>query len=224
MPLIETSASGSIVGCREFINNLILNNMDKEQLKQVIDKVVKHTFDSITNLFKNNDNSQNLTKLYFPKYVHGVNSGEIRVSEQELRQLFIEEFSKDTDVIKFNLRYSVETPTQGWYVFSEERQSNGRSGNFDLAIFKDGEIVSVIEFKAGNAQSYKTDLEKLTNTEEGDSLRFLVNILVGADKGTVKSIINKFPSVANGNRIVYLRFHSMNNPEFDKDFPTEYKY
>ena len=198
--------------------------MDKEQLKSVIEKVINDTFDSITELFKNNNDNNGSTRLYFPKYVHGVNSGEIRVSEQELRQLFIEEFSKNPDVNKFSLRYSVETPTQGSYIFSEEVLGNGRSGNFDLTIFKDGDIVAIIEFKAGNAQSYKNDIEKLTNTEEGDSLRYLVNILVGADNGTVKSINGKFQSSADGNRIVHLRFHSMNNPEYDRQFPDHYNY
>lgn len=198
--------------------------MDKEQLKSVIEKVINDTFDSITELFKNNNDNNGLTRLFFPKYVHGVNSGEIRVSEQELRQLFIEEFSKNPDVIRFNLRYSVETPTQGSYIFSEEVLGNGRSGNFDLTIIEDGDIVAIIEFKAGNAQSYKNDIEKLTNTEEGDSLRYLVNILVGADNGTVKSINGKFQSSADGNRIVHLRFHSMNNPEYDRQFPDHYNY
>lgn len=200
--------------------------MDKQLLQQVIDEVVKRTFDSITNLFKNNDDINSPTRLYFPKYVHGVNSGEIRVSEQELRQLFIEEFGKHQDVAKLNLRYSVETPTQGWYVFSEEVRNDGRSGNFDLTIFKDGNIVAVIEFKAGNAQSYKTDLEKLSSGDEGDAntLRYLVNILVGADKGTVNSINSKFQSIADGGCMVHLRFHSMNNPKFDEQFPKFYKY
>lgn len=200
--------------------------MDKQKLQQVIDEVVKRTFVSITNLFKNNDDINSPTRLHFPKYVHGVNSGEVRVSEQELRQLFIEEFCKDKDVSQLNLRYSVETPTQGWYMFSDEVKNDGRSGNFDLTIFKDGDIVAIIEFKAGNAQSYKSDIEKLTSGEEGDAdtLRYLVNILVGADKGTVNSINSKFQSTADGERIVHLRFHSMNNPKFDEQFPKFYNY
>lgn len=200
--------------------------MDKQLLQQVIDEVVKRTFDSITNLFKNNDDINSPTRLYFPKYVHGVNSGEIRVSEQELRQLFIEEFGKNSDVAKLNLRYSVETPTQGWYVFSEEAKNDGRSGNFDFTIFKNREIVAIIEFKAGNTKSYKTDLEKLSSGDEGDAntLRYLINILVGADKGTVNNINSKFQSSADGERMVHLRFHSMNNPEFDEQFSKFYKY
>ena len=124
------------------------------------------------------------TRLVFPRYRDKDEDvkGEIRVSEQEFRFAFVEAFNevtKDT-----NYTYSVETPTRDTYLFSEgntsaEHKLNdqlpciteyGESANIDLVIYKDDEIVALIEFKSGNPQleDYEKDMVKLTNIKESD--------------------------------------------------------
>ena len=57
-------------------------------LKDAIDKVIDRSFNAITNLYNKKNNH---TRLIFPQYTHGSQKGKPRVSEQEFRQLFVEE-------------------------------------------------------------------------------------------------------------------------------------
>ncbi|MCR4815904.1 MAG: hypothetical protein K5842_01805 [Bacteroidales bacterium] len=195
--------------------------MNKQKIQQVIDNVIDSTFKSIEALFKNKNRFARNTRLCIPSYHHGSNENKIRLSEQELRFLFVEEFNKNADVKKLDLRYSVETPTVGWYNNTGERK---RSGNFDMTIWRNEEIVAIIEFKAKN-RSFETDLKKLTNLEEGDVLRYLVNILEASTPKTSRNLRKKF-NVENqkGEHIVYLKFYSLNKSSHNETFPETYKY
>ena len=67
-------------------------------------------------ILRNNDSG---SRLKFPTY----RNGQRRVSEQELRFVFVEQLQ---DLLKeYDFFYSIETPTNGKYKFSE----NGKYGN-----------------------------------------------------------------------------------------------
>lgn len=195
--------------------------MDKT-LKDVIDEVIESAFQSITNLYNSKDGSVQSTRLRYATYKHSDNKDKPRLSEQELRFLFVEEFCKNSLVKKLDLHYSVETPTNGWYNFTGR---NKRSGNLDMTIWQRDKVIAIIEFKAKN-RSYETDLEKLTNTDEGDVLRYLVNILTNATSGTADNLKKKFNvGTEKDRRVVYLKFHTIQNAEKFKDkFPKYHKF
>ncbi len=200
--------------------------MDKEKLQDLIDEVVMRTFKTMTNLYKKTGKVDTL--LIFPDYTRGGQAGNTRVSEQELRQLFIEELTHYVKEHGVELHYSVESPTEDGYCFKEDqphRCDDGRAGRFDLIIWEDKKV-ALIEFKSATAeeQEYLKDLCKLTNEIEGSSdvLRYFINIFEGANAKTV----NRVKEILNDGKMnhipVYLRFHSMNNPTIDNNFPTKY--
>ena len=201
--------------------------MEKDHLQKAIDEVVRRTFDTMTNLYRSTGKVDTL--LIFPNYTRGTHEGKTRVSEQELRQLFIKELTHFAKENKLDIHYSVETPTEDGYRFKGEEPKHcddGTAGRIDLAIWKDSKKVALIEFKSATAKDheYLKDLCKLTNDKEGgtDVLRYFINVFEGADNGTVNNINEVLKKGKSGEHIVQLRFHSMNNPEHDKNFPTQY--
>lgn len=120
----------------------------------------------------------------------------IRVSEQEMRFIFVEQLYKEINK-GWDVYYSVETPTRGTYNFKEEpkQDPNGQSGNIDLVIFnKQSQRIALIEFKANNPREhdYKKDFLKLNNKEEGEfAERFFIEIIKNDDKGTLNNIQGK---------------------------------
>ncbi len=176
--------------------------MKTPDLKDAIDKVIGRSFNAITDLYnKKNDH----TRLKFPQYTHGSQKGKPRVSEQEFRQLFVEEFNIITNELCIDWYYSIETPTKKKYRFSGEdnpgESEYGVSGRFDLTIWLNDKMVAVIEFKAGNAspQNYEKDICKLVNPDEGekDTLRYFVNILEDSNQITIDSLDKKLTVCMN---------------------------
>ena len=110
---------------------------------------------------------------------------------------------------KPNWFYSVETPTEDKYKFTENgknldkpKRGEGQSANFDLTISNDkGELLALIEFKAKNTKpfSYAKDFCKLWNPKEGNSnvLRYFINVLDKADKDTSDNIQAKLDRLRN---------------------------
>ena len=200
--------------------------MEKQSLEQVIDEVVSRTFENMTNLYKKTGIVNTL--LVFPEYTRGNQKGSIRVSEQELRQLFIEELTRYVKNTSIDLQYSVETPTIDGYRFTGDAPKHcddGRAGRFDLTIWSAGKRCALIEFKFSTAgeHEYHKDLCKLSNKKEGSSdvLRYFINVFEGADEGTVGRLREILATYKNGERTVHLRFHSLKDEEFDKKFPTQ---
>lgn len=124
-----------------------------------------------------------------------------RISEQELRLLFIEEFQKTNP----ELFYSVETPTQVKYKFGKtysniEVNENGQSASLDMCVFK--RVFDVynrilnIEFKHKNSSIKnigKDILKLLQETQNGTFIHLLDN----SNKGTLcnkkeTGVFNKF--------------------------------
>lgn len=171
--------------------------MTIQEHKKHIDKVLEKTFDVIRALRQNKHFEGNIvypnvagSRLIFPKK----RNGEVRVSEQELRFVFQEQFYAYINDLEKNgqqwdVCYSVETPTLNEYSLS----GNGeRSANIDFAIYAEGVRIAIIEFKALNPGEYEhmKDTFKLRN-EPGDSLRYFVEIVASRDSGTFPSIERK---------------------------------
>ena len=94
------------------------------------------------------------SQLIFP---HS-NKGDVRHSEQELRQIFLRNVEEDK-----NYFYSIETPTKHVYHFSDtemplvkenhEKDDKYESARFDVSLYSknnEDELLSHIEFKYGN--------------------------------------------------------------------------
>ena len=204
------------------------------ELKDVIEKVLKDTFYEIYYAYKEhkedtknentknentknentkNENTKNSkSHIVFPKYK---NNEEIRVSEQELRFVFVEKLNQNIcDDNKYY--YSVETPTGKSYVFDEDNggpkvvsqtdeekneNNKGVSARIDLVIMaKDAgnfKRVALIEFKAHNpdVNDYRKDICKLINEEWEDNpncLKYFIQIInVNNEHRTWGNIENK---------------------------------
>ena len=121
-----------------------------------------------------------------------------RVSEQELKLIFIEQLNKEINE-GWDVYYSVETPTEKKYRFKgkdkPEQDESGRSANFDLVIHNNKfERIALIEFKANNPKpnDYLKDIVKLNEENyEGKVLRYFVQIVKNSDKGTENSLQKK---------------------------------
>lgn len=204
--------------------------MKKQDLQTAIKTVIEHTFTSITNLY----NKQGATtRLIFPQYTHGSNKGKLRVSEQELRQLFIEELNRYADETGTIWQYSVETPTNEKYKFPEKGtpkvDKNGVSGRFDLTIWVDGKMAVIIEFKAGNAapHEYDKDLCKLDNPMEGEkdtTMRYFINVLEDSYQTTIENICSKIRTGKKGKESVHLWILSMGVHTQKNRFKKEFVY
>lgn len=137
-------------------------------------------------------------QLIFPSKSDGK-----RISEQELRQLFIEEFKvKHTDFY-----FSIETPTVFSYSFTNDLKqikvgdeaNNGQSALIDMCILKKESKISDytrllnIEFKHKNATeaNISKDILKLMHEKENGAF---VLLLKNTDDGTLKSVFKKFSS------------------------------
>lgn len=128
-------------------------------------------------------------KFIFPKK----NGGDDRISEQELRFLFVEELIKASGDDFF---YSVETPTEKKYRFGEEYKDiktdeTGRSASIDMSIFKRDSYnkynrILNIEFKNENVPSFNIgkDILKLMHEKQNGAL---IHLLKNTDSGTLCS-------------------------------------
>jgi hypothetical protein len=184
--------------------------------KEHIDEIIKQTFIRLELAYKNHREGQigesinhkkGESRLVFPCYNN--KKREIRISEQELRFIFVETFNEYCDEKELDWYYSVETPTKDKYKFTEKgdnldkpKREEGQSANFDLTISNDkGELLALIEFKAKNTKpfSYAKDLCKLWNPKEGtpNVLRYFINVLDKADKNTSDNIQAKLDNLRN---------------------------
>lgn len=187
--------------------------MDHLKLKKFIDCIINKTFEVITEVYPQQKESseQNFTAIesarsfiIFPEKHHNDNDEvpdnnsnnndtipEVRISEQELRFIFIEQFNKYVKK-ENNLFYSIETPTRKYYDFSgpesprvvPKSEGTGRAANIDLVIYQNDKEkikrVALIEFKAHNPgrHDYLKDICKLLNEESNtDCLKYFIQII-----------------------------------------------
>ena len=161
--------------------------MTTEELKKHIETIIDNTFKAIDEVYKTNKENSKPAKynsdnsLIFPIYKNGKHPEGLRVSEQELRCIFIEEFNKNCR----GYYYSIETPTCMRYSFSNSgkkttpkcySEKKGRSGCIDLVIHnKDGRRAALIEFKKApcDPHEYAKDFLKLFAENEGEERFFI---------------------------------------------------
>ena len=170
--------------------------------KKQIQEIIKRTFDALRDVYNNQKEGYNhnpegkQSRLIFPQYSKTYRNGETRLSEQELRFIFVEQFNKYCEEKGLKWFYSVETPTEYKYLFSEKgakieprKDNNGQSAMVDLAIH-DEELnrIALVEFKALNpdADCFTKDFVKLEN--EPDALTFFVMYVKAYDNGTIDSL------------------------------------
>lgn len=126
--------------------------------------------------------------ILFPCY----RSGKRRISEQELRQQFIEEVRRTYP----SWYYSVETPTESCYDFKHgvEATEKGRSARFDLTLYDEQRHpIAFIEFKAHGRTtqpSYAKDFSKLAHIE-GDVCRLFVQLFEGFNETTLENLVKE---------------------------------
>ncbi len=211
-------------------------------LKDALKEIVKDTFKTIDEIYDNRYGKityNNGSRLIFPCYSsqNKTNQNLVRVSEQELRFIFIETFCKYCDDNKLDYYYSIETPSQYKYVFSEKIESGKPlprkadkedespvSARFDMAIHnKDRKIVALIEFKNNESDSdkYEKDFIKLYEEKE-DRICLFIDLIEASNSGTlengIKKRLSKIHTHCEG--ITYIA-HSM-CPRNDKSLKTLY--
>ena len=150
-----------------------MNNID---IQGIIDEVTKNTFKVIKQVYdyqrKSNPKESKTwsevgSRIIFPKYSKNnkTKKGKIRISEQDLRFIFVEQITKNT-----NLYCSVETPTHFTYKSARDKQEpsigGSMSGKIDLTLYENPDPdkpIAFIEFKFGNLS--KNDKENGLNQE-----------------------------------------------------------
>ncbi len=226
-----------------------------EQLRDALKIIIKDTFAIIDKIYQNREKEKTSldgSRLIFPKYsnFNKTNQNQVRVSEQELRFVFIETFSKYCNTNNLDYYYSIETPSKYKYVFSEkiesgkplprkadENDDSSVSARFDMAIHnKNRKIVALIEFKNNESDpgKYEKDFIKL-HEEKEDRICIFIDLIEASNSGTLENGIKKRLSKISTDYcrgITYIA-HSMcprNENSFvtvfdgDMDFPVEYDW
>ena len=201
--------------------------MEDEIVKKHIDVIIKKTFNTISVVYRTQMENQkigtynnNSSRIIFPlKRESKDKKEEFRISEQELRFVFVEEFNKYCSK-NWDAYYSVETPTSKRYDFSNKEMPckvdypNGQSAMVDFSIFLKEQDkltrVALIEFKALNPdkQSYMKDYVKLLN--EDQKFVYFIMIVKSANDRTIKSIAEKIKA-------------SYDNAGLDKEKKVEFR-
>lgn len=172
--------------------------MDNNKLHSCISEIIDESFKRLAEIYKCNvvGKPSEVSRLIFPRYRV---SNELRISEQELRFIFIEVFNQYCEENDIELLYSIETPSLDKYNFKNNPQTsdNGQSAMFDLVIFDRSFTRRVlIEFKANNAdeKSHLKDILKLNNPQEGSEsvLRCFIEVVENSNNRTIESLISKF--------------------------------
>lgn len=158
-----------------------------------IPKIIYRVLLRLSKMDYEKDGGNSYEQLIFPRKTQA--KGEVnRVSEQELRLLFIEEFK-----IKYPLLfYSIETPTSVKYCFSKAGEINATSQSalHDMCIWDRDHSGKYrrklnIEFKHKNTdiKQIKKDIQKLIQEKEDG---VFIHLLDNTDGGTLCSVLEKY--------------------------------
>lgn len=164
-------------------------------------------FEALLDAYDNRSNGG----ILFPCY----RSGKPRISEQELRQQFIEVVRRDHP----SWYYSVETPTASCYDFKHggEATEKGRSARFDLTLYDEQRHpIAYIEFKAHGRTTqpnYAKDFSKLAHIE-GDVCRLFVQLFEGFKETTLENLVKEklgpsFNAVPTAKAKIVCRFYTL---------------
>lgn len=180
-----------------------------EEIRNVVKEITNRTFNILRSVYlerkeDQDSNAKDLgTRIIFPNY----SDGGTRLSEQELRFVFVEQFNKYCKENHLHYYYSVETPTEHKYLFADKEEpkrdpEKGQSAMVDLAIHDENlKRVALIEFKALNPDEFcfKKDFCKLREEVTGkDQLStFFIMFVKSANERTKQSILKKIRSKPN---------------------------
>lgn len=169
--------------------------------KDHINIIIGNTLEKLNSLYHREGSGLSSTRLIFPRYwkTQGEQrvEADLRVSEQELRFMFVEELNRYCDVHReWEVFYSVETPTSNSYKLSGDGL---QSGCIDLCIHdKNLKRIALIEFKALNPSDHDhaKDAFKLRYEIEGE-LRYFIEIVKSHRSDTADNIVKKFSKTEN---------------------------
>jgi hypothetical protein len=175
-------------------------------IKNIINEITTKTFEGLKNVYANQKEGHEFTqgdngsRLIFPHYSTVYRDGETRISEQELRFVFIEQFNAYCVENNLMLFYSVETPTEYKYTFTDKnnphKDEDGQSAMFDLCIHNEKlERIALVEFKALNPDEfcYNKDFCKLDAEKEckPELETFFIMMVKKTNTGTYGNIRKK---------------------------------
>lgn len=174
-----------------------------DQLNTLCDRA----FEALLDAYQDRSNGG----ILFPRY----RSKKLRISEQELRQQFIEEVRRTYP----SWYYSVETPTESCYDFQHgvEATEKGRSARFDLTLYDEQRHPKAfIEFKAHGRTTqpnYEKDFLKLVQTN-GDVCRLFVQLFEGFKEATLENLVKEklgpsFKAVHSARENIVCRFYTL---------------
>ena len=231
--------------------------MTHSELEKIINAIIDETFKVIKNVYNNQKErpkeSQNpseskpsdvCSRIIFPLYRQQETMNRNRISEQELRFIFVEQFNAYIEKEKANspeltnLYYSIETPTNKRYIFSKdkndpavvenEKSKEGVSARTDLSIYeyeKENEKEvgifikkALIEFKAHDPEqkNYRKDLCKLINENPKESeRRYLKYFIQIVDE---KKEEDRWEKIKNEKIIELEKLHK------NKDYSINYRF
>lgn len=152
--------------------------MDASEIitSEIIEEITRRSFKVIKKVYDfqreaKPENKKNLTeigsRILFPKYSEHRKTSEKekdRISEQELRFIFVEQLNKYAYEKNIDLYYSVETPTKFYYRSARNGNEPGlngtRSGKIDLTLYdKNENPIAFFEFKSGSLASKIRELK-----------------------------------------------------------------
>ena len=171
-------------------------NTIKAHLISLIEKACRHLAAN-AGATESADNS----RIHIPQ-----ENGKPRISEQELKLMFLELFFADTTMQSYTL--SAETPTKEDYRFTEngkkvkpECGTTGQKANIDVVIFNGESRVAMIEFKAGNpdGHSHAKDFIKLREEPDNEIIRIFVEVYTSTNDRTLTNITDKLFNNEYGN-------------------------
>lgn len=178
----------------------------ENQLNQFVENSIIKTFKNVVNLkneYESYNKISNEIKIIYPKYR---NKEETRISEQEIKQIFLKVLNTDDNNIFF---YSVETPTFQSYRFTGMNPSSGNTdvclytliNNKHLYTFK---RTFSIEFKANDNSDCENDFEKLAretaneNKNSPESIESIfIHIIDASDLENYGKVIKKYRKALN---------------------------
>ena len=219
--------------------------MTNQEHQKHIENVIKNTFEIIQDVYNHQKEgnkeglgaSSKRSRIIFPySCERETRTRETRISEQELRFIFVEQLNKEIadEGNAWDVYYSVETPTKGdkycfpqkekpYYNLDKDKDGKGDSANFDLVIF-DNEFqrIALIEFKANNPSEHdhQKDILKLKQREEivGNPLRYFLEIVKKANRRTYKSLYNK---IKNKGEDIIFKCWSLEGKSGEKDITNK---
>lgn len=188
--------------------------------KEHIDKIIANSFKVLEAVYKEQLEPKSDiagtphlehvgSRIIFPKYSENYRNAEIRLSEQELRFIFVEQFNEYCRENKLHWYYSVETPTENKYLFKEQkkpkRDEGGQSGMFDLTIHDECfKRIALIEFKALNPKESCFTKDFLKLREEGkEILTYFIMYIKSYRSDTIAQLYDKIFNATDDDKINY---------------------